>query len=139
MLTLTVPGFGGPATSSLPITSDKAQSATASPTTPSPTSSKAVPTTSVDASYIPSSLIPPLLRSSSTLTPAPTPTGGSAVKDPIDDGEDDCEEEEEDTTAQPKSLLTKVWDWMTGKPLNERDFDDDYGTEDDVWYDAPQE
>lgn len=70
-----------------------------------------------------------------TPTSAPNPTST-----PTADGDDeDCEDVDETDTAQPKSLLTKVWDWMSGKPLDERDFEDDYEDVDfEEYYDAQE-
>lgn len=167
MLTLTIPRFGGPASSSAPAlttsvsvsATEKANSAavTSSPATKtsspssSPSSKAPVPTSSIDPSFIPSDDIPPLLKGSSTSSTA-SPTSTPSTPDNQDNGDDqDCEEEDEDTDgivgpqSAPKSLLTQVWDWVTGKPLNERDWDDDYGydyedgeVEDGEWYDAQE-
>ncbi|KAJ9476121.1 hypothetical protein PHBOTO_006206 [Pseudozyma hubeiensis] len=137
MLTLTVPG--GAATSSLAVT-DKAATATASATA---SSAKPSSTTSVDPSYISPEDTPPLLRGSSTAsTPTATatasPSNNSNDDDECDDT-DDADSAQVTSTAGGKSLMTKVWDWVTGKPLNERDFLDDYGIEyddDEQYYDA---
>ncbi|SPO31375.1 uncharacterized protein UTRI_06505 [Ustilago trichophora] len=163
MLTLTIPRFGGEATassssvaaistSSVSVSAtEKANSAVPTSAIPTKTSSAASvkPTSSSsvdDPSYINPNDIPPLLKSSMTATPtsAPssTPTNGASADD------EDCEEYEDDSTDQnqsgSRSLLTKVWDWVTGKPLNERDFADDYeygydAEGEEVWYDAQQE
>ncbi|SNX88023.1 uncharacterized protein MEPE_06734 [Melanopsichium pennsylvanicum] len=120
--------------------------AVSSSSSSSSASAKAISSASVDPSYISPDDTPPLLKSSmtsSTSTSAPnasptqsTSANGANVVDDAD-GDDDCEEYEDDDndassmidaqkTAAPKSLLTKVWDWVTGKPLNERDFNDNY-------------
>ncbi|SPO31782.1 uncharacterized protein UTRI_06505_B [Ustilago trichophora] len=166
MLTLTIPRFGGEAiasstsssaisTSSVSVSAtEKANSAVPTSAIPTKTSSSSTPSvkptssSSVDddPSYINPNDIPPLLKSSltasSTSAPNSTPTNGTTTD------EEDCEEYQDDSTDQnqsnSRSLLTKVWDWVTGKPLNERDFMDDYeyGYEaegEEVWYDAQQE
>ncbi|GAC77129.1 hypothetical protein PANT_24d00054 [Moesziomyces antarcticus T-34] len=147
MLTLTIPGVATE-TAKIPVTttSDKAPAtATAKPSitaAPSKTSSAAESvktTSSVDPSYIHPDDIPPLLKSSMQATPTSTPNPSST---PTPDGDDEDCEEVDDTdvdVAQPKSLLTKVWDWMSGKPLDERDFEDDYQDADfEEYYDAQE-
>ncbi|GAC95133.1 hypothetical protein PHSY_002708 [Pseudozyma hubeiensis SY62] len=139
MLTLTVPG--GAKTSSLAVT-DKVATATASATA---SSAKPSSTTSVDPSYISPEDTPPLLRSSSTAsTPAATATASPSNSNNDDecDDTDDADSAQVTPTAGGKSLMTKVWDWVTGKPLNERDFLDDYGIDydddEEEFYDAQQ-
>ncbi|SOV05825.1 uncharacterized protein UDID_08869 [Ustilago sp. UG-2017a] len=168
MLTLTIPRFGGPASStSAPAltttvsvsATDKANSAavTSAPVTKtaSASSAKRTSTVSVDPASIHPDDIPPLLKGPSTSSPA-SPTSSPTAPDNQGSGDDkDCEEEETekiderdavgivDPQIKPKSLLAEVWNWVTGKPLNERDWDDDYGYDyqDEVegeWYDAQE-
>ncbi|GAK67528.1 uncharacterized protein PAN0_019d5756 [Moesziomyces antarcticus] len=147
MLTLTIPGVATE-TAKIPATatasaSDKAATATAKPSiTAAPSKTSSAPqsvktTSSVDPSYIHPDDIPPLLKSSMQATPTSAPNPTST---PTADGDDeDCEDVDETDTAQPKSLLTKVWDWMSGKPLDERDFEDDYEDVDfEEYYDAQE-
>nr|CDI56802.1 hypothetical protein BN887_04373 [Melanopsichium pennsylvanicum 4] len=133
MLTLTIPRFGGLTSLNNAVSTTTSISVSATGNAQNP-------------SYISPDDTPPLLKSSmtsSTSTSAPnasptqsTSANGANVVDDAD-GDDDCEEYEDDDndassmidaqkTAAPKSLLTKVWDWVTGKPLNERDFNDNY-------------
>ncbi|SPC62143.1 uncharacterized protein UHOD_08869 [Ustilago sp. UG-2017b] len=168
MLTLTIPRFGGPASStSAPAltttvsasATDKANSAavTSAPVTKtaSASSAKRTSTVSVDPAFIHPDDIPPLLKGPSTSSPA-SPTSSPTAPDNQGSGDDkDCEEEDTekiderdavgivDPQIKPKSLLAEVWNWVTGKPLNERDWDDDYGYDyqDEVegeWYDAQE-
>lgn len=155
MLTLTIPGLSTsvPAASTTAVVSasSKANSAVASATgaptktsallSSSSSSSVVAPTSSVDPSFINPDDVPPLLKSSSiapSVTSAPNATPTSTQTN------DDCDEEEDATaqmvnTAQPKSLLTKVWDWITGKSLQERELDADeydYEDEDEDFFDA---
>lgn len=144
---------------------DKAQSATPSASasvsaTPAPTktasvSASAAATSSVDPSFINPDDIPPLLRSSMTASatsaPTATPTNAAGTADDGQGDDEDCDEDGQDGQdgqdgapgADGRSLLTKVWDWMTGKPLQERDWDEGYdyeyedGSDDgEVYYDA---
>lgn len=168
MLTLTIPQFGGPASStSAPAltttvsvsATDKANSAavTSAPVTKtaSASSAKRTSTVSVDPASIHPDDIPPLLKGPSTSSPA-SPTSSPTAPDNQGSGDDkDCEEEDTEKIDERdavgivgpqikhKSLLAEVWNWVTGKPLNERDWDDDYGYDyqDEVegeWYDAQE-
>ncbi|KAJ1021852.1 hypothetical protein NDA16_003615 [Ustilago loliicola] len=84
--------------------------------------------------------------------PATSSAAPASTTSDADGDTEDCEEEDDQGAAgvvgpqsEPKSVLTKVWDWVTGKPLNERSWDDDYGYnyedgqgEDGEWYDAQE-
>ncbi|KAJ1032888.1 hypothetical protein NDA18_001610 [Ustilago nuda] len=152
MLTLTIPRFGGPAsftsapalTTSLPVSAtDNANMAavTSAPVTKSAPASSAKPTciACVDAAFIHPDDIPPLLKGPSTSSPASRTSSPTAPDDQGSGDDKDCQEEDTekiderdavgiaDSQSKPKSLLAKVWNWVAGEPLNERDWDDVYG------------